>query len=126
MIVNNEAFQFLKNISDSPNPFNLVEGGDIQKALSNLPGWGRYSGEELLFNHRFTEPGTNLEKRLNPDDTPKADSIPINRVDWAAYRHDLAYRDNSDIESRHAADRKMIQELDNIENPSFRERELRE
>ena len=23
---------------------------------------------------------------------PKADSIPINGIDWAAYRHDLAYK----------------------------------
>ena len=37
-------------------------------------------------------------------------------------RHDIAYRDNKDLETRHAADRKMIQELDAIQNPTMRER----
>lgn len=102
----------------------IKKGGDIQKGLSNLPGfaWSKYPGEKHLPGHNFTGPGTNLEKRLNPDDTPKADSIPINRVDAAAYRHDLAYRKFKDIENRHAADRRMIAEMDAIENPTFRER----
>ena len=30
-------------------------------------------------------------------------------------RHDIAYRDNKNLETRHAADRKMIQELDAIQ-----------
>ena len=41
--------------------------------------------------HNFTEPGTKLYKRLNLDGTPKEWSIPINRVDNAAYHHDLCY-----------------------------------
>ena len=41
-------------------------------------------------------PGTRLELRLNPDLTPKSDSIPINGIDWAAYRHDLAYKEAGD------------------------------
>lgn len=134
MFGDHEGFQFLKTVSSSSNPFYLVRGGDkakpstvggdIQKALTNLPGlpWAKYSKEKHMPGHQFTGANTNLEKRLNPDDTPKPDSIPVNRVDWAAYRHDLAYRDNKDIESRHAADKKMIQELDAIENPSFKER----
>ena len=42
-----------------------------------------------LPGHNFTGPGTELYKRLNPDGTPKEWSIPINRVDNAAYHHDL-------------------------------------
>ena len=53
---------------------------------------------------------------------PVPGSGPINRVDAAAMRHDIAYRDNKDLETRHAADRKMIQELDAIQNPTMRER----
>ena len=37
-------------------------------------------------------------------------------------KHDIIYRDNKDIETRHHADREMIKELDSIENPTFRER----
>ena len=42
----------------------------------------------------------------------------MNRVDDAAYRHDLAYVGTAD---RNSADRKMIKELDNISNPTLRE-----
>ena len=98
-------------------------GGDIQKALENFPGfiWSKYSKEKHLPGHNFTGPGTRLDLRLNPDNTPKEDSKPINRVDQAAYKHDLAYR-NPEITSRHEADKIMIQELDSIQNPTFRER----
>ena len=47
--------------------------------------------EMHLPGHNFTGPGTKLNKRLNPDGTPKEWSIPINRVDNAAYHHDLCY-----------------------------------
>ena len=48
---------------------------------------------------------------------PKADSIPINGIDWAAYRHDLAYKAaGDDLAKKHEADRIMIQELDALEN----------
>ena len=45
--------------------------------------------EMHLPGHKFTGPGTKLYKRLNPDGTPKEWSISINRVDNAAYHHDL-------------------------------------
>ena len=66
-----------------------------------------------LFNHSFTCPGTRLDLQLNSDDTPITKSI--NRVDAAAYKHDLVYRD-------HAADLQMIQELQSIPNPIFHEK----
>jgi len=47
-----------------------------------------------------------LNKRLNPDGTPKPWSKPVNRVDGAKYRHDLAYARHSDTANRIAADRK--------------------
>ena len=47
---------------------------------------------------------------------------PINRVDAAALKHDILYRDHSDIQSRHAADLQMIQELQSIPNPTLREK----
>jgi len=48
-------------------------------------------------------------------------SKPINRIDQAAYKHDLAYK-SENLEDRHNADKIMIQELKNIQNPTFRER----
>ena len=34
----------------------------------------------------------------------------------------MVYRDHADLESRHAADPQMIQELQSIPNPTFREK----
>ena len=53
-----------------------------------------------LPGHNFTGPGTRLDRRLNPDDTPKDWSKPINRVDTAAYHHDLCYAKNQDRKTR--------------------------
>ena len=102
--------------------YQLYNGGDIQRFSDKLPGlpWSRYPGEKHLFNHNFTGPGTRLDIRLNSDDTPI--TKPINRVDAAALKHDILYRDHSDIQSRHAADLQMIQELQSIPNPTFREK----
>ena len=47
--------------------------------------------EMNLPGNNFSGPGTKLYKRLNPDETPKERSIPINRVDNAAYHHNLCY-----------------------------------
>ena len=42
-----------------------------------------------LQGHNFTGPGTKLDKILNSDRTPKEWSMPINRVDNAAYHNEL-------------------------------------
>lgn len=101
---------------------------DFHKMLSKLPGlpWAKYSGEKHLPGYNYAGPGTALDKRLDENDNPLPNSKPINRVDEAAYRHDLAYRAAGDAEQslilKHAADKKMIEELNNIENPTLRER----
>jgi len=93
--------------------FVKQKGGDLVNTLNtdtghvNLP-WSEFPDEMHLAGHNFTSPGTKLCKRLNPDGTPKSWSKPVNRVDSAAYRHDLAYARHSDTASRIAADRKMI------------------
>lgn len=66
-------------------------------------------------------PGTRLDLRLDDNDIPLPDSKPINRVDEAAYKHDLAYRSES-LDDRHNADRQMIEDIQNIPNPTLRER----
>src|SRR5579864_5851426 len=79
-------------------------------------------GEKHLPGMNFCGPGTNLEEKLNADDTPKPQYLPVDRVDEAALHHDVAYRRHSDLKHRNEADREMITELLNIEQPSCRER----
>ncbi|GFY66226.1 uncharacterized protein TNIN_287711 [Trichonephila inaurata madagascariensis] len=71
-------------------------------------------------------PGTQLLKgktRLNPDLTYKEWSKPINRVDKAAYEHDVCYLKNKDTKTRNeVCDSNMMQEVDDIPNPTIRER----
>ena len=73
--------------------------------------------------HNFTGPGTKLNKRLNEDMTPKTWSKPINRVDKAAYQHDISYVKNKDTKTRNeVCDKNMLTELNGIYNPTLRER----
>ncbi|ESO85716.1 hypothetical protein LOTGIDRAFT_155209 [Lottia gigantea] len=90
-------------------------GSDIQKSLGSLPGfpWAKYPGEKHLPGHNYTGPGTRLDLRLDQNDKPKQGEEPVNRVDAAALKHDILYR-NKDIISRHEADKQMIIELENI------------
>ena len=102
-------------------------GGDLVGYLNSvtrnikLP-WAKFPGEMHLPGHSFTGPGTRLDLRLNPDGSPKDWSKPVDRVDNAAYHHDLAYDRYSDTATRNVADRTMIDELNNIPNPTIRER----
>ena|ERR1700733_4589518 len=102
-------------------------GGDLVNTLNavtkdiKLP-WAKFPGELHLPGHSFTGPGTRLDLRLNPDGTPKEWSKPVDRIDQAAYKHDLAYARSADSASRIAADRIMVDELDRIQNPTIRER----
>ena len=92
-------------------------GSLFNKAVNNLPF------ELHLPGHNFTGPGTKLNKRLNPDLTPKEWSKPINKVDTAAYHHDLCYAKHQDRKTRNEiCDKEMLQELDEIEKPTLRER----
>ena len=92
-------------------------GSLLNKAIINLPF------EMHLPGHNFTGPGTKLNKRLNPDLTPKKWSKPVNRVDKAAYHHDVCYLKNDDTATRNAVcDKNMLKELKGIYNPTLRER----
>ena len=54
-------------------------GSFLNSSVNKLPF------EMHLLGHNGTGPGTKLNKRLNPDGTPTEWSMPINRVDNAAY-----------------------------------------
>ncbi|ESP01029.1 hypothetical protein LOTGIDRAFT_172863 [Lottia gigantea] len=104
-------------------PKTYFGAGDIQKSLGSLPGfpWAKYPGEKHLPGHNYTGPGTRLDLRLDENDNPKPGEEPVNRVDAAALKHDILYR-NKDITFRHQADKQMIDELENIPNPTFKEK----
>ena len=60
---------------------------------------------------------------MNPDGTPKKWCIPINRVDNAAYHHDLYYSKHDDTKTRNeVSDKTMLGELNGIVNTTLRER----
>ena len=93
-------------------------GGSFLNTLMN-----KLPFEMHLPGHNFTGPGPKLYKRLNPDGTPKEWSIPINRVDNAAYHHNLCYSKYDDTKTRNeVCDKTMLGELNGIVNPTLRER----
>ena len=92
-------------------------GSLLNKVINNLPV------EMHLLGHNYTGPGTKLNKRLNPDLTPKEWSKPINRVDKAAYHLDVCYLKNNDTATRNeVCDKNMLKELKGINNPTIRGR----
>ncbi|VDH96060.1 Hypothetical predicted protein [Mytilus galloprovincialis] len=98
--------------------FVAAKGAGLMNKLIN-----RMPVEMHLPGHNFTGPGTNLSKRLNADGTPKAWSRPINRVDQAAYHHDLCYAKHKDTAARNSiCDKTMLTSLDAMPNPTARER----
>ena len=81
----------------------FIGRGVVNKLINNLPF------EMHLPGHNFTGPGTNLKKRLKPNLEPHEWSKPINRVDKAAYNHDVCYLKNHDTKTRNkVCDQDMI------------------
>ena len=108
------------------NDASEQRGGDIVSSLSKFTSnvkfpFQKFEGEVHLPGMNFAGPGTRLDLRLNDDLTPKDWSKPVDRVDEAAYYHDLAYSRYSDTANRNEADRIMVRDLDNIQNPTLRE-----
>ena len=97
-------------------------GGDIVSSLiSKIPvelHLRSLKGQK----YSFCGPNTDLNNRLNPDDTPKEWSKPINKIDEVCLKHDLAYRD-SDLGkgTRKNADKKMLDDLNKLKNLSISE-----
>ena len=97
--------------------FKTQGSGLINKAINKLPF------EMHLPGYNYAGPGTNLAKRLKPDLTPQPWSQPINRIDNAAYHHDVCYLKNKDTKTRNkVCDKAMLEDLKSIQNPTLRER----
>ena len=94
---------------------NATGGSFLNSLVNKLPI------EMHLPEHNSTGPGTKLYKRLNPDGIPKEWSIPINRVDNAAYHHDLCYSKHDHTKTRNeVCDKIMLGELSGIVNQTIR------
>lgn len=102
---------------------NNKSGGDIvSSVISKIPielHLRTLRGKK----YSFCGPNTNLNNRLNSDDTPKEWSKPINKIDEVCLHHDLAYRD-ADLGkgTRHEADKKMLDELNSLKNLNVNEK----
>lgn len=109
--------QFVRSSKIQGGSSEIQGGSMLNRVINNLPF------EMHLPGHNFTGPGTRLSKRLKPNLEPKEWSKPINRVDDAAYRHDVCYLKNKDTQTRNnVCDKNMLNELDGIVNPTVRER----
>ncbi|WAR05652.1 YMD3-like protein [Mya arenaria] len=108
--------QFVKGAA-APHKGSHSGSGVMSNLINKLPF------EMHLPGHNFTGPGTNFNKRLNKDMTPKPWSVPISRDDNATYNHDVCHAKNKDTGTRNrVCDKNMIEEMDGIYNPSLRER----
>ena len=119
--------RYVDHLQLAQDQSEIKTGGDLVGMLNTvsrnfqLP-LQKFPGELHLPGMNFAGPGTRLEYRLNDDGTYKEFSKPIDRVDEAAYYHDLAYNEFKDTENRNIADREMLKDLSEIENPSIREK----
>ena len=64
---------------------------------------------------RYCGPGTDLDAKLEADGrTPKPECKPVDRIDEAALRHDIYYREHPRERDRIAGDDVMLQEIREI------------
>ena len=104
--------QFVKSTA-VPAGGAAVSGGDLVGVMNTISKnfqlpLQKFPGELHIPGMNFAGPGTRLDYRLNDDGTPKQFSKPVDRVDQAAYYHDLAYNEYKDTENRNIADREML------------------
>src|SRR5271156_93458 len=71
---------------------------------------------------RYLGPGIRLDLRLDEDGNPLPGNEPTDRVDEAALKHDRAYSRFDDLQNRLKADKEMLNDLYNINNPTRKER----
>ena len=92
-------------------------GGFLKTLVNKLPFEMHLPGHNLI--------GLVIKhyKRLNSDGMLNEWSMPINRLDNAAYHHDLCYSKHDDTKTRNeVCDKTMLDELNGIVKPTLRER----
>ena len=101
-------------------------GGDIVSSLISKIPFELHLRTLTGKKYSFCGPNTKLDERLNSDDTPKEWSKPINKVDEVCLHHDLAYKYADEGKgTRHEADEKMLEELNNLTDLNFSEKVAR-
>ena len=71
----------------------------------------------------YCGPGTDLTKRLEADGvTPRRNFMPVDRIDEISLRHDLYYTAHTSARERIIGDDIMFKELNEIPNPTWKER----
>lgn len=105
----------------------MSTGGDLVSSLNSVTNkiklpWAKFPGEMHIPGMNFAGPGTNLDERLTSTGAYKDWSKPVDRVDNAAYHHDLAYQHFTDTATRNMADKIMLEQMDAIKDPTIRER----
>ena len=73
----------------------------------------------------FAGPGTNLDETLTSTDAYQDWSKPVDRVDNAAYHHDIAYKYFIDKQTRNLADKMVLEEMDSTQTLPYSERNKR-
>ena len=84
--------------------------------------WSKYSGEAHLPGYNFCGPGTRLDLRLDENNNPRLDSMPVNKVDEQCLEHDKAYAETKDKRRRQKADIDLIHNLINLEDLTIGEK----
>src|SRR5271156_5115809 len=74
--------------------------------------------EKHLPGMRYCGPGTRLDLRVDVNGKPFPRNEPVDRT---ALRHDLAYQRHDDLKHRNRADKEMLRDLLDIEEPICRE-----
>ena len=105
---------------------SVTTGADLTNSINKFTSkiklpWAKFPGEMHIPGMNFAGPGTNLDKRLVSTDVYQEWSKPVDRVDNAAYHHDLAYKYFNDKQTRNLADQMMLEEMNSIQNPTQRE-----
>src|SRR5271156_1151259 len=76
-----------------------------------------FPGEKHLPGMRYCGPGTSLNLRVDENGKPFPGNEPVDRVDEAALKHDLAYKKHDDLRHRHMADKECCTTYIILRNP---------
>jgi hypothetical protein len=110
------TFYIVLKMTTTANNTNDTTDFDIVDVINTVLPF-----EKHLPGMRYCGPGTKLDLRLDENMEPLPGCEPVDRVDKAALKHDIAYNKHGDLRHRLAADKEMLHELYDIEQPTCRE-----
>lgn len=98
--------------------FVSLEGkGVVNNMINKLPFEMHMPG-----GYNFLGPGTRLDLRLDENNKPLPDSLPVNKIDEAAMHHDICYSKHEDTKTRNKiCDSGMLNSLRAIKPMTIKE-----